>query len=214
MPASGTLFLASKSPRRRELLQQIGVAFKLLDVDVPEIPQTDERPADYVRRLAAAKAQAGGVLLIDSEVSAPVLGADTIVTCDDLIMEKPQSEEDAITMLSRLSGRTHQVLSAVSLYTSAHQATRLSVTEVSFRKIHESECRDYWLTGEPRDKAGAYAIQGLGAVFVDAIKGSYSGVVGLPIEQTIPLLKDFNVPYWQNGGWQNGKRQNGGWQSE
>ncbi len=196
MAPAPLLYLASKSPRRRELLRQIGVPFQVLEVDVAEVRGPHELPEAYVQRLAADKARAGG-----SRTRAPTLGADTIVVCDRHVLEKPVDEADAIAMLMRLSGRRHRVMSAVSLYSPARQRTRLAVTEVQFRPLQESECRAYWRTGEPRDKAGAYAIQGFGAVFVESIRGSYSGVVGLPIEQTWRLLQDFRqefeLPCWQ-----------------
>ncbi|TQV80162.1 septum formation inhibitor Maf [Exilibacterium tricleocarpae] len=190
--SSQTLYLASKSPRRRELLRQIGVPFQIVSVDVPEIHEPGEAPETYVARLAAAKARAGN--------RAVTLGADTIVVCDERVLEKPVDEADALAMLMQLSGRTHQVMSAVSLYTPARQLTRTSVTEVRFRVLSRAECSAYWRTGEPRDKAGGYAIQGLGAIFVASIQGSYSGVVGLPIEQTWALLKAFGLTWWQGDG--------------
>jgi septum formation protein len=197
------LYLASKSPRRAQLLQQIGVSFDVVDVDVEEVPGATESPGDYVKRLAEAKAKAGAERLSMLQIGfdAPVIGADTIGVCEGRILEKPADEDAAVAMLQHLSGRIHQVLSAVSLCRRREQSTRLSVTSVKFRPLSESECRVYWRTGEPRDKAGGYGIQGLGAVFVESINGSYSGVVGLPIEETIALLRDFNIPWWTTTGW-------------
>lgn len=192
------LYLASQSPRRRELLQQIGVPHQVVIANVEEIPLDHETAAEYVLRLARTKAlvglanvQASGLTIV------PVLGADTVVVCDDDIMEKPRDQAHAAAMLQRLSGRTHQVMTAVALATEAQVAVELSVTDVVFRELDDAEISAYWHTGEPQDKAGGYGIQGLGAVFVQQIRGSYTGVVGLPIEQTIILLKEFALPWWQ-----------------
>ncbi len=205
-----SLYLASQSPRRRELLAQIGVDYQTLTVEVTEQRLADELPAEYVQRLAADKAKAGGELLLEraSVTSSvgdylpvspkiPVLGADTVVVLGDRVMEKPADEAEAVAMLLALSGRPHQVMTAVSFYTPERQQTMLSVTDVVFREITESEAHRYWQTGEPCDKAGGYGIQGLGAVFVTEIHGSYTGVVGLPLEQTYLLLDSFGVAYWQ-----------------
>lgn len=192
------LYLASQSPRRRELLQQIGVNYRTLTVNVPEAPLSGERPEAYVQRLAREKSRAGcAELIVRSLAPAPVLGADTIVVCDDAILEKPQDEQHAAAMLRLLSGRTHQVLTAVALSDAMHSETRLCTTHVKFRVLEEREISDYWQTGEPHDKAGGYGIQGLGAVFISELRGSYTGVVGLPIETTVSLLQQFGVPWWQ-----------------
>lgn len=194
------LLLASQSPRRRELLQQIGVNYAVLNVAVAEQRKNNETPTDYVFRLAEAKARAGSDYVLTHKTVAstvPVLGADTVVVLDGQVLEKPADAIAGRDMLLRLSGREHQVLTAVSLCTPTRQHTLLSVTDVTFRSISADEADRYWLTGEPCDKAGGYGIQGLGAVFVTAIRGSYSGVVGLPIEQTYLLLNDFGVPFWQ-----------------
>ncbi|MGQ9426185.1 Maf family protein [Gilvimarinus sp. F26214L] len=193
-----SLYLASQSPRRRELLRQIGVRFQLLASEVDESVRPGEDPEDYVARMAAEKAAAGAALLGDHNGQHWVLGADTAVVLDGEIMGKPADEEHAREMLERLSGRTHRVISAVSLAGVGRQATRTSVTEVSFRELSPDLIDCYWHTREPHDKAGAYAIQGLGAVFVNKIVGSYSGVVGLPLEILVPLLDEFGVPYWRN----------------
>jgi nucleoside triphosphate pyrophosphatase len=205
-----SLYLASQSPRRRELLTQIGVDFQTLTVEVTEQRLADELPAEYVQRLAADKAKAGGELLLEmasvtSSVgdylpvssTIPVLGSDTVVVLGDQVLEKPADEAEAVTMLLALSGRPHQVMTAVSFYTPERQQTMLSVTDVVFREITELEAHRYWQTGEPCDKAGGYGIQGLGAVFVTEIHGSYTGVVGLPLEQTYLLLDSFGIAYWQ-----------------
>lgn len=192
------LYLASQSPRRRELLHQIGVQHDTLRPQVPEVREPNETPEDYVYRLSREKAQAGWQLVIEGGLAhRPVLGADTIGIIDEDVLEKPLNQEDATAMLKRLSGRAHQVVTAVSLAYEDDIDTRVSVTNVHFRELSESEITEYWLTGEPVDKAGSYAIQGLGAVFVARLEGSYSGVVGLPIESTIDLLKAFSVRWWQ-----------------
>jgi septum formation protein len=195
------IYLASQSPRRRELLEQIGVDYRVLTIDVDESCQSGEAAQDYVSRLAAAKALAGAHQLrpagTDSHNDAAVLGADTTVVLGGEIMGKPRDETDARRMLQALSGRTHQVISAVSLAAPTRQITRTSVTEVRFRPLGDDLISRYWQTGEPRDKAGAYGIQGLGAVFVDGITGSYSNVVGLPIETLAPMLDELGIPYWE-----------------
>lgn len=186
------LQLASKSPRRREILQQLGVQFSVLDIDVPELRESQESPSDYVCRLASSKALAGLAL----SPGLPTLGADTIVCCDQEVLEKPSDEEDFLRMMKSLSGRSHSVITAVSLCFGEAQTTLLSQSEVTFRCIEEAEMRAYWLTGEPQDKAGGYAIQGKGALFVTELRGSYSGVVGLPIELLGTLFDEFAVPVW------------------
>ncbi len=192
------LYLASQSPRRRELLQQIGVSHQVVTASVEEIPLDHETAAEYVLRLARTKALAGLASVQASGLTiVPVLGADTVVVCDDHIMEKPRDQAHAAAMLQRLSGRTHQVMTAVALANETQVAVELSVTDVVFRELDDDEISAYWHTGEPHDKAGGYGIQGLGAVFVQQIRGSYTGVVGLPIEQTIILLKEFSLPWWQ-----------------
>ncbi len=187
--------MASKSPRRRELLQQIGVRFKCIRVDVPELRKNGEPAEAYVLRLAESKANAGYNAAQDQSV--PVLGSDTIVVCDGAVLEKPRDEQHAVEILTALGGRTHQVMTAVSLRSSQAHETVCNISEVSFRSIGEQEARGYWLTGEPADKAGGYGIQGLAAIFVESIKGSYSGVVGLPLFETYQLLARFNVPVWK-----------------
>lgn len=180
------LYLASKSPRRRELLAQIRVEFECIDVDVPEERRPGESPEAMALRLARDKARAGFEKLSDR--SARVLGADTIVLIDDIVLGKPRDRDDGLAMLGRLSGRKHRVLSAVALVTGRGTATELSVSEVEFREIGDEECARYWDSGEPADKAGGYAIQGLGALFIKHLSGSYSGVMGLPLYETGRLL--------------------------
>lgn len=186
------LLLASKSPRRRELLQQIGVRFEVLDVNVPERRDAHESPQQYVQRLAAQKSRAGTVLRPD----VPVLGADTIVVQGERILEKPRDRDDALDMLARLSGSTHQVYTAVAVTRGQRQQVSVCRSEVTFRDILPEEAERYWHTGEARDKAGGYGIQGLAAVFVADLRGSYSNVVGLPLMETQQLLAQFDVPIW------------------
>ena len=194
------LFLASGSPRRRELLTQIGVPFQVVSASIDETPLPDECPAAYVERLARAKARAGREHLLVLSVSAPfcVLGADTAVVLDDQILGKPVDEADALSMLMALSGREHEVLTAIAILAAERCETRVVRSRVSFRTISQQEAGQYWASGEPQDKAGGYAIQGLAAVFVAGLNGSYSGVVGLPVCETAELLGHFGIPCWQN----------------
>jgi septum formation protein len=184
-PLSAPLIcLASQSPRRRELLAQIGVPFVVQAADIDETQQQGEPAADYVLRIARAKALA----VAARGASLPVLAADTTVVIDETVCGKPGDESEALAMLARLSGRTHRVLTAVALAAGAELLERLSASEVTFRLISSAEARAYWASGEPRDKAGAYAIQGRGAVFIEHLAGSYSGVMGLPLYETAALL--------------------------
>ncbi len=192
------LYLASQSPRRRELLSQIGVQYRVLGVAVEERMESGETPQDYVCRLALEKSQAGWLSLSAQGLeAAPVLGADTIVELDGLVLEKPANEDHAVRMLLSLSGRIHRVFTAVALTYEQHQQVALVETEVGFSEISDAQARRYWATGEPKDKAGGYGIQGAGAVFVNHLSGSYSGVVGLPLFETQNLLKQFDVGVWQ-----------------
>jgi len=191
---SVNITLASASPRRRELLDQIGVRYRVSPVDLSEQLLAGESPLDYVVRLALDKARAG---LHANDCELPVLGADTAVVSDEEIFGKPVDESDAVTMLSRLSGRTHSVLSAVAVTNGEVADYRVSQTLVTFRQLSPDECHRYCATGEPTDKAGGYAIQGYGGVFVERIEGSYSGVVGLPLAETCDLLQQFNIAYWK-----------------
>lgn len=178
------IILASASPRRKELLDQIKIAYKVHPVDVDETPLPDEAPLAYVQRLAAEKSS---VCIAQWGDSLPILAADTAVVLDGLIMGKPKDQEDALTMLRRLSGKMHRVYSAVSLRGWEH-GQAVSITEVMLRPLTECEMAAYWQSGEPVDKAGSYAIQGIGGVFVESINGSFSGVVGLPLFETAELL--------------------------
>ncbi|HIP52585.1 MAG TPA: septum formation inhibitor Maf [Chromatiales bacterium] len=179
------LLLASRSPRRRELLEQIGVRYACVDVEVDEMPARGETPADFVLRLAREKARAGRR---GAGGDLPVLPADTAVVAGDDILGKPRDEADALRMMRLLSGRGHRVLTGVALVAGSEH-TRLSETRVWFRDVTEGEARAYWRSGEPADKAGGYAVQGLGALFIRWLEGSYSGVMGLPLYETGELLQ-------------------------
>lgn len=189
-----TLYLASASPRRRDLLTQIGVRFETLNVAVEECIQAGESPVDYVQRVALAKARAG--VACRGGATAAVLGADTEVVIDATVLGKPADRAQGIAMLARLSGRDHEVLTAVALIAGARTATRLVRSQVSFRELSAAECAAYWDSGEPAGKAGGYAIQGRGALFVRHLTGSYSGVVGLPLYETGELLRQIGIDPW------------------
>lgn len=192
---AATLYLASGSPRRRELLTQIGVPFVPLSVAIDETPAPDETPAAYVERLARGKAAAGLASLADRQ--AVVLGADTTVVLDGRILGKPGERAEALAMLQALGGREHEVLTAVALAAVGRSAVRVVRSRVAFRPLTSAEAEAYWATGEPLDKAGGYAIQGFAAVFVSSLEGSYSAVVGLPLCETAQLLAEFGIPCWQ-----------------
>lgn len=185
------LYLASRSPRRAALLQQIGVVFEVLPVEVDEAMVGAETPGDYALRLAMEKARAGWQALPHGK-QRPVLGADTIVVAGDLVMGKPADRQQAVAMLSVLSGTTHRVITAVAI-AAEHDAACSQCSHVTFRTLTRRECRAYWDSGEPCDKAGAYAIQGLAAMFITRLDGSYSGVVGLPLYETTELLRTFGI---------------------
>jgi len=186
------LLLASASPRRRELLAQLGVSFIVAPADIDEQVVPGETPRAYVRRMAIGKAEAGYAQAeTANELNLIVLGADTTVVIDEHILGKPENKADAMRMLEQLSGRSHFVLSSVAVTDGKHIEALTSVTEVSFRAIRPDERAAYWATGEPCDKAGAYAVQGLGALFVKELRGSYTGVVGLPLFETAELLALF-----------------------
>ena len=225
------LYLASGSPRRRELLTQIGVPFTVISAPIDETPLHDESALAYVERLARAKAAAGlasleqpvrairgharshgtddgpegsavpvgaGVPAKAPTGPAVVLGADTAVVLDGRILGKPESREDALAMLADLSGREHQVLTAVALSDGQRVQSLCVTSKVRFRAISADEAQRYWASGEPADKAGGYAIQGLGAVLVTGLSGSYSAVVGLPLSETADLLGQFGIACWQS----------------
>lgn len=193
---SGTLhaklYLASASPRRRELLAQVGLGAEVVVQDIDESQLPDEAPDAYVSRLARQKAEAA---LRDPRCRQPlpVVAADTTVVCAGQVLGKPATLDEALQMLRLLSGRTHQVLTAVAVARDAECEVALVTTEVSFRVLRDAEIAAYWASGEPRDKAGAYGIQGIGAMFISHIDGSYSGVMGLPLFETLQLLRKFGV---------------------
>lgn len=185
-----SLYLASASPRRRELLTQLGLSFERLTLNVPEQRNPGETAEQYVKRLAQDKAQAGVVV---AAMDLPVLGADTIVVLNNEVLEKPTDAAAAAAMLEKLSGQTHRVMTAVAL-ADRHQALDcLVVTEVTFRLLTREDINDYIASGEPMDKAGSYGIQGLGGNFVRKINGSYHAVVGLPLVETAELWRDFQA---------------------
>jgi len=192
MDRSPHVFLASASPRRQALLIQIGIGHTLLHVGVDEALLPDEPAGDYVRRVALEKARAGRALLPVGDAGSPVLGADTAVVVDGRIMGKPRDRDEGIDMLLTLSGRSHQVLSAVAL-AAGRETVRVSESRVTFCTLTQAQCEAYWETGEPHDKAGGYAIQGRAAVFVSRLEGSYSGVMGLPVYETAELLREFGI---------------------
>jgi len=184
-----TFILASRSPRRVAFLQEAGYAFDCIPADVPEVPQPGESATDYALRVAHAKAEAAQAL----RPALPALGADTDVVLDGRILGKPCDTEDAIAMLMALSGRTHQVVSAVVLLHGKRCETALTITDIDFTPFTAVEARAYAQTGEPDGKAGSYGIQGAAARFVRAVRGSYTGVVGLPMAETSDLLAGFGI---------------------
>ena len=186
MSASPLLYLASTSPRRREILQSLGIEFEVVMVEIDESPLAGESAEDLVVRLATAKAEA-------ATGAEYVLGSDTVVVLDDIVLGKPEDADDAVDMLLALSGRSHTVLTGVALRTPNGTGLVLSKTDVRFREIDRDEAIAYWHSGEPADKAGSYGIQGLGGMFVEAINGSYSGVMGLPVFETVELLKSAGI---------------------
>lgn len=190
-PAKPVLCLASQSPRRRALLAQIAVSHSVEPAHIDETPRVDEDPRSYVLRMAETKARS----VWQRARPVPVLGADTIVVVDGNTLGKPRDREHALAMLAALSGREHLVLTAVVLVTEVTTLTRVSESVVRLRATSFEERAAYWASGEPADKAGAYAIQGLGAVFVQSLTGSYSGVMGLPLFETAELLDVAGVPH-------------------
>ena len=184
------LYLASRSPRRHELLRQLGLEFSVLDVDVPERREPGEPPEDYVSRVAREKAGAG-LLQVAAVPGALVIGADTEVVLDDEVFGKPADASDAAGMLMRLSGRTHRVLSVVWCVSASREEHAISESRVSFATLSREDVDAYVATAEPFGKAGAYAIQGRAAAFVTHLAGSYSGVMGLPLHETALLLRGF-----------------------
>lgn len=202
-PLDRKIYLASKSPRRRELLRQIGVEFELLMLrndtvrgpDVTEEAYDGESPADYVARVANEKAEFAWNMLHNRRMKIrPVLAADTTVTIDGEILGKPGSQAEAIAMLERLSGRTHQVLTSVAVHCTDLAEQFTQVSDVRFAKLSAASIKAYCATSEPYDKAGGYGIQGLAALFVEHIEGSHSGIMGLPLYETANLLRKAGIP--------------------
>lgn len=197
-----SIYLASRSPRRRELLRQIGVTFEIVPLreaprypaDVDETPHAGETPDTYVLRVAREKAQAAvAITSVRRLASRPVLAADTTVVLDDAILGKPANAAAAASMLESLAGRAHRVLTAVAVTAGDDIVTRVSESQVWFRALTPEEIRRYVATGEPTDKAGAYAVQGRAAAFITRIEGSYSGIMGLPLAETAELLRSHGI---------------------
>ena len=196
------IYLASRSPRRRELLKQIGVTFEIVllreevkrGADVDETALPNEKPDVYALRIACTKAELAARYMGRRALPArPVLAADTTVVCDDRIIGKPADREDAVGILKLLAGRQHEVITAVALATPSRLEKAVSVSRVWFRSLGEDEIRRYVATGEPLDKAGAYAVQGRAAAFTTRIEGSFSGIMGLPLAETADLLRKFGI---------------------
>lgn len=189
-----TIILASASPRRAELLRQIGVTFSVQPAHVDETPQANESADHYVERLARDKALA----IAATAPGATVLGSDTSVVFEGRILGKPTDRDEAMATLQQLSGQSHQVMTAVALARDSRCESRVVTTEVRFRALSLDEIKAYVGSGEPMDKAGSYGIQGLGGIFVSGLRGSYSAVVGLPLQETADLLADAGHPVWKN----------------
>ena len=194
--SSSPLILASASPRREKLLRQLGVNFVTEPQDIVEEKRIDESPEKFVKRMAEEKASSAFGKRKEKDIV--VVASDTIVVCDKRVLGKPKDKSDGIKMLLTLSNKTHRVLSAVTVANTLRYKSTVSETSVSFREISEIEAECYWDSGEPEGKAGGYAIQGCGAVFVQSINGSYSGVMGLPLFQTAQLLSEFGIHSWQS----------------
>ncbi|MCH2323579.1 MAG: Maf family nucleotide pyrophosphatase [Pseudomonadales bacterium] len=194
--SSSLLILASASPRREKLLRQLGVNFVSEPQDIIEEKRIDESPEKFVKRMAEEKASSAFGKRKEKDIV--VVASDTIVVCDKRVLGKPKDKSDGIKMLLTLSNKTHRVLSAVTVANTLRYKSTVSETSVSFREISEIEAECYWDSGEPEGKAGGYAIQGCGAVFVQSINGSYSGVMGLPLFQTAQLLSEFGIHSWQS----------------
>ncbi len=194
------VYLASASPRRAALLRQIGLEFHVCPSQVPEVQRSAEAPADYVLRLARDKAAAAWSGLTRSQApAAPVVAADTAVVLDGRVLGKPADRAAALDMLGALSGRVHTVLTAVAVHFETAAEGVVSRSEVTFREVGEDERMAYCASDEPYDKAGGYGIQGLAAVFVQHLSGSYSSVMGLPLFETTMLLRRFGLPAWLEG---------------
>lgn len=188
---SRILTLASQSPRRKQLLEMLGLPIRVVPANIPEAPLPRETPLAYSKRLAREKARA-----VPGEF---VLGADTIVVMDEHLLEKPADVEDAVRMLTLLQGRSHEVISSVALAHNGDEVVRTDVTRVTFRPCDEAMLRAYVATGEPMDKAGAYGIQGYGAALVEKVEGDFFGVMGLPVRLVLELLDQAGWPYQFKG---------------
>lgn len=186
------LILASGSPRRKLLLEQLGIGFEIDPPDVDESVVMGEAPEVYVTRLSTKKAKAVAEKQ-DKDSEAVILAADTTVVLQGNILGKPESKEHGLQMLSDLSGTRHDVLTGVSIFSGSRTETFWVRTEVTFRQLGEKEIAWYWETGEPQDKAGSYGLQGAGAAFVETLTGSYSNVIGLPLSETVLILRDFSI---------------------
>jgi len=187
--SSPQITLASSSPRRRELLEQIRVSYEVVPVDIDESCLADESPEQYVRRLALEKARAG----YQQRPVRPALGSDTIVVIEGQVLGKPEDKKHGLQMLAQLSSATHLVMTAVALCDAQEQTCIVSISEVEFAELSEQQIEAYWATGEPVDKAGGYAVQGIAAQFIKNIQGSYSGIMGLPLYETAKLLKQSGI---------------------
>lgn len=190
-----SIILASGSPRRAELLNQIGVAFTVQKADIDESPLADETPYEHVKRLALEKASIVQASLPEGN-QLPVLGSDTIVVSQNQILGKPSGFDDFRHMMRALSGAKHEVMTAVAVASASRRECVVCTTSVLFKDLSDEEIECYWLSGEPADKAGGYGIQGLAACFIEQIQGSYSNVVGLPLYETHQLLREFHVTTW------------------
>lgn len=199
-PPDYQICLASASPRRKTLLEQLGLRVRVIPLDLDETQADGETPEHYVQRLALDKARAGRMHVGDMHPVVPVLGADTSVVLDGEVLGKPQDRDHGLAMLERLSGRSHEVLSAVAVVAAGREQVRLQTSRVQMRPISAAERTAYWASGEPAGKAGGYAIQGLGALFIAYLEGSYSGVMGLPLYETAALLDDFEIKVLDGGG--------------
>jgi septum formation protein len=191
------LILASASPRRAALVAELGLKFRIVAATIDEANRTGESVAALVQRLAVEKAR---VAAARGYRSLPVLGADTLVVCDGVTLGKPADREEGLAMLARLSGTSHDVLTAVAVVQHERAEVVLTQSRVYFRHIDKQEAERYWATGEPRDKAGGYGIQGIGGIFARRIEGSFSGIAGLPLAETEALLQTFGVNTWQYRG--------------
>jgi len=194
------LYLASRSPRRRILIEQLGLAYGTLDVDIDEQPLEAEGPSEYVARLAAEKALKGWQQVDQGKI--PVLGADTCIVFDGRIIGKVDRREDSVALLKQFSGTRHEVLTGIAMVgrdfesgSAVKKRIQVNSSSITFRELTDEECEQYWDTGEPLGKAGGYAIQGIAAAFIKKIEGSYSGVMGLPLCELSELLSDFGIKW-------------------